>query len=141
MTQLNALPTEPLLDESGSDLASWNAPPEVRQWLVDLANERDPDLRTEMLYNSVRKQLGQPVLVDMLRGILVAAVRNEYEGAAAMTAFLGVRASGELLISRVQGFSSLRRLRQRLRFQRDRNLGPEHQLWLRELERAEDAPR
>jgi hypothetical protein len=133
MTQLNALPTEPLLDESGSDLARWNAPPEVRQWLVDLALERDPDVRTEMLYSSLRKQLGQPVLVDMLRGILVAAVRNEYEGAAALTAFLGVRASGDLLVSRVRSFSSVRRLRQRLRHRRDRNLEPGEQVWLREL--------
>jgi hypothetical protein len=101
---------------------------------VDLASERDPDLRTDMLYGSIRKQLGQPMLVDMVRGILVAAVRNEYEGAAALTAFLGVRASGDLLASRVQGFSSLRRLRQRLRFRRDRNLRPEEQLWLRELD-------
>jgi hypothetical protein len=134
MTQLNALPTEPLLDESGSELASWNAPPEVRKWLVDLATERDPDLRTDMLYGSLRKQFGRPMLADMLRGILVAAVRNEYEGAAALNAFLGVRASGELLVSRVQSFSSLRRLRQRLDFQRDRNLGPEQQLWLRNLD-------
>jgi hypothetical protein len=134
MTQLNALPTEPLLDESGHELSSWNASPEVRQWLMDLANERDPDLRTERLYTALRKRLGQPALVDMLRGILVAAVRNEYEGAAALTAFLGVRASGELLASRVQGFSSLRRLRQQFQVQRDRNLGPEQTLWLKNLD-------
>jgi hypothetical protein len=134
MTQLNALPTEPLLDEAASEIGSWNAPPEVRRWLVDLASERDPDVRASALYLALRKQLDQPVLTDMLRGILVAAVRNEYEGAAALTAFLGVRASGELLITRVRSFASLRRVRQRLRHGRDRKLTPSQQVWLRNLD-------
>lgn len=132
--QLNALPTEPLLDESASVLARWNAPPIVRDWLVDLASERDPDLRANALYLGLRKQIGQPVFLDMLRGIIVAAVRNEYEGAAALTAFLGVRASGELLIRRVRDFSSLRRRRQRLRTQFDRDLERPDQNWLGDLD-------
>jgi hypothetical protein len=87
------------------------------------------------LYLTIRKQIGKPMLADMVRGILVAAVRNEYEGAAALTAFLGVRATGDLLITRVSQFSSLRRVRQRLRKQRDRNLNRPQQHWLRDLDR------
>ena len=135
MTITHALTTEPLLDESTLELKGWNAPPEVRQWLAGLAAERDPDLRCNALYLTIRKQVGKPILADMLRGILVAAVRNEYEGAAALTAFLGVRASGDLLITRVSQFSSLRRVRQRLRKQRDRNLTRPQQHWLRDLDR------
>ncbi len=135
MSRTNALTTEPLLDESTVELKGWNAPPEVRQWLAGLAAERDPDLRCNALYLTIRKQIGKPILTDMLRGILVAAVRNEYEGAAALTAFLGVRASGDLLITRVGEFSSLRRVRQRLRSQRDRDLNRPQQHWLRDLDR------
>lgn len=136
MTRLHALPTEPLLDESTVEVAHWNAPPEVRQWLASLAAERDPDLRSNALYLTIRKHIGQPILNDMLRGILVAAVRNEYEGAAALTAFLGVRASGDLLITRVREFSSLRRVRQRLRHRRDRDLSRVEQKWLRDLDQV-----
>lgn len=133
MSQLHALPTEPLLDEAASESAKWNAPPEVRQWLLDLASERDPDTRANTLYSTLRKHLGQPLFVDMIRGILAAAVRNEYEGAAALTAFLGVRASGDLLITRVRGFSSVRRVRQRLRRRNDGELQPTEKAWLRQL--------
>lgn len=133
MSQLHALPTEPLLDEASSESARWSAPPEVRQWLVELATERDPDARALTLWSTMRKQIGQAGFTDMVRGILAAAVRNEYEGAAALTALLGVRASGDLLITRVRSFSSTRRLRQRLRHRHDRNLSGDEKAWLREL--------
>ncbi len=133
MTQLNALPTEPLLDESFSDLARYKSGPELRKWIGELASERDPDTRSAALYGALRKQLGQPTLIRMLRTILGAAVRNEFEGAAALTALLGVRASGELLISRVGAFGSLRRLRHDLRLQNDHTLEREEKLWLRDL--------
>jgi hypothetical protein len=136
VTRQHVLLTEPLLDESNVGGGTWNAPPEVRQWLASLAAERDPDLRCNALYLTIRKHIGQPILADMLRGILVAAVRNEYEGAAALTAFLGVRASGELLITRIREFSSLRRIRQQLRYQHDRNLSRLEKKWLRDLDQV-----
>ncbi|HKK69773.1 MAG TPA: hypothetical protein VKA86_01050 [Candidatus Krumholzibacteria bacterium] len=131
MTDLHALPVEPLLAEPTQGLERWTVPPEVRRWIAELAGEADTNARCGLLFQSFRKQADSPLFTGMGRGILAGSARGDAEAVAVLAAFLSVDAPGEVLIDRVREFSNLHR--QADRCQRRLDAGepigkPEHAL-------------
>ena len=109
MSNLHALPTEALLDDSTAGLETWRQPPEVRRWLAELADEADTNARCGLIAHTLRKQIDTPVFTALGRAILSGSVRGDAEAIAALAGFLAVDGPGEGLIDRVHEFSNLHR--------------------------------
>lgn len=109
MTDLHALPVEPLLAEPTQGLERWRVPPEVRRWIAELAGEGDTNARCGLLFQSFRKQSETPLFTAMGRGLLAGSARADADAVAVLAAFLSVDAPGEVLIERVREFSNLHR--------------------------------
>lgn len=119
MSNLHALPTEPLLDDTTTGQEKWRAPSEVRRWLEELAGEADTNARCGLIAQSMRKQFDSPMFVSMGRAIVAGAVRGDAEAIASLAGFLAVDGPGDGLIDRVFEFSNLHREVDQLRRRQD----------------------
>ena len=104
-----------LLQESLSGSGEKDASESVLKELAQLAFASDslPD-RSRILYQQLRKMVGQPRLVTCLYGLQVLAQRNEPAGARLLAALLDANTPGARLIPRIHSFSSSRRVRVRM---------------------------
>lgn len=101
----------PLLCESDS-CSQQNTPADrILNELAGLANATDslPD-RSRLLYKSLRKLIGQPLLATYLLGLQELARRSEPAGARLLAAFLDANTPGARLVPSIHSFSSCRRL-------------------------------
>jgi len=128
---LEALPMQPLLQETTAFTDAARLAPALRAELEQLAAATDSLAdRSERFWGLLRKQLGQPLLPDLLRGIVVLARAGQPAGARLLAALLDVHAPGAELVARIHRFDSSRRLGALLA--RGAGTEPRH-AWLRRL--------
>lgn len=141
MSQIHALPTEPLLAEATVGVDSYRLPPEVRRWIDEIAGESDTNARCGLIAQSMRKQMDTPLFEQLGRGILARAVQGDAEGIAALAGFLAVDGPGDGLIDRVYEFSNVHREADQFRRRRDagNELSKQEQKLLDELDAIDSA--
>jgi len=104
-----------LLQETDGGDGEKSASKSVLKELAQLAFATDslPD-RSRILFQQLRKMVGQPRMVTCLHGLQSLAQRNEPAGARLLAAFLDANTPGARLIPRIHSFSSCRRIRLRM---------------------------
>lgn len=141
MSEIHALPTEPLLAETTVGVDSYRLPAEVKRWIDELAGESDTNARCGLIAQSMRKQIDTPLFEQLGRGILARAVLGDAEGIAALAGFLAVDGPGDGLIDRVYEFSNVHREADQLRRRRNAGnvLSTQEQKLLDELDTIDSA--
>ncbi len=103
--------SHPLLAACRTDLPACG-PESLLSELRDLALAHDQlSSRSRVLFEQLRKMLGQDRLVHCLLGIQSLAVQGDAAGARLLAAFLDANTPGSQLVPRIQDFASTRRYR------------------------------